>query len=118
MQPWSRRRFLGVAAAATLGMASGGCGIANRSRPVGPAAKEVAAAEARRRRPGAPVRELTLTATAATIDLAGRAVTAWTYNHTVPGPLLRVRVWGGAARPAGQPPARADQHPLARHRDP
>jgi len=92
MQQWSRRRFLTAAAAATLGGAGGGCGIASRSRPVGPAAKEVAAAEARRRRPGAPVREVTLTAAPATIDLAGRAVTAWAYNHTVPGPLLRVRV--------------------------
>ncbi len=92
MEPWSRRRFLAVAAATTLGVAGGGCGITGRSRPVGPAAKEVAAAEARRRRPGAPVREVTLTAAPATIDLAGRAVTAWAYNHTVPGPVLRVRV--------------------------
>jgi multicopper oxidase len=91
MQQWSRRRFLVAAAAATMGVAGGGCGIASRSRPVGPAAKEVAAAEARRRRPGAAVREVTLTATAATIDLAGRAVPAWAYNHTVPGPVLRVR---------------------------
>jgi multicopper oxidase len=92
MELWSRRRFLATAAAATLGVAGGGCGIASRSRPVGPAAREVAATEARRRRPGAPVRELTFTAAAATIDLAGRAVTAWAYNQTVPGPLLRVRV--------------------------
>jgi FtsP/CotA-like multicopper oxidase with cupredoxin domain len=92
MQRWSRRRFLGVAAAATMGVAGGGCGITGRSRPVGPAAKEVAAAEARRRRHGAPVREVALTAAATAIDLAGRAVTAWAYNHTVPGPLLRVRV--------------------------
>jgi FtsP/CotA-like multicopper oxidase with cupredoxin domain len=91
MQQWSRRRFLAAAAAATIGVAGGGCGIASRSRPVGPADKEVATAEARRRRPGAPVREVTLTAAAATIDLAGRAVPAWTYNHTVPGPLLRVQ---------------------------
>ena len=92
MQQWSRRRFLAAAATATLGVAGGGCGSASQSRPVGPAAREVAAAEARRRRPGAPVREVTLTAAPATIDLAGRAVTAWAYNHTVPGPLLRVRV--------------------------
>ncbi len=92
MQQWSRRRFLTAAAAATLGVAGGSCGITSRPRPVGPAAREVAAAEARRRRPGAPVREVTLTAAPATIDLAGRAVTAWAYNHTVPGPVLRVRV--------------------------
>jgi multicopper oxidase len=91
MQQWSRRRFLAAAAAATMGVTGGGCGIASRSRPVGPAAKQVAAAEARRRRPGAPVHEVTLTAAAATIDLAGRAVPAWAYNHTVPGPVLRVR---------------------------
>jgi FtsP/CotA-like multicopper oxidase with cupredoxin domain len=92
MELWSRRRFLATAAAATLGVAGGGCDIASRSRPVGPAAREVAATEARRRRPGAPVREITLTAAAATIDLAGRAVTAWAYNQSVPGPVVRVRV--------------------------
>jgi FtsP/CotA-like multicopper oxidase with cupredoxin domain len=91
MQQWSRRRFLTVAAAATMGMVGAGCDSTGRSRPIGPAAREVAAAEARRRRPGAPVHEVTLTAAPATIDLAGRAVTAWAYNHTVPGPLLRVR---------------------------
>jgi FtsP/CotA-like multicopper oxidase with cupredoxin domain len=91
MQPVSRRRFLAMAAAATLGLAGGGCSLVNRQRLVGPAAREVAAAEARRRRPGAPVREVTLTAAPATLDLAGRAVTAWAYNQTVPGPTVRVR---------------------------
>jgi FtsP/CotA-like multicopper oxidase with cupredoxin domain len=80
-----------VAAAATAGLAGGGCSLASRQRPVRPAGQEVAAAEARRRRPGAPVHEVTLAAAAATVDLAGRAVTAWAYNHTVPGPVLRVR---------------------------
>jgi hypothetical protein len=55
MQQWSRRRFLTVAAAATMGMVGAGCDSTGRSRPIGPAAREVAAAEARRRRPGAPV---------------------------------------------------------------
>ena len=85
MQQWSRRRFLAAAATATLGVAGGGCGITSRSRPVGPAAKEVAAAEARRRRPGAPVREVTLTAAATTLDLAGLPVSLVGRSLRVPG---------------------------------
>jgi hypothetical protein len=72
MGPWSRRRFLALAAAATMGAVGGGCGIMGRSRPVGPGDREVAAAEARRRRPGAPRREVTLTAAAATRALTRR----------------------------------------------
>jgi multicopper oxidase len=63
----------------------------NRSQPVRASSPAVAAAERSRRRPGARVHQLTLSAAAAGLDLAGRQVTAWAYNHTVPGPLLRVR---------------------------
>src|SRR6266496_4416829 len=45
----------------------------------------------RRRRPGAPVREVALTAAPVTVDLAGRAVITWAYNNAVPGPLVRLR---------------------------
>jgi multicopper oxidase len=92
MQPVSRRQFLAVAAAtATVGLAGGCSLIPTRSRPVRASSPAVAAAEARRRRPGAPVHQFTLTAAPVGLDLAGRQVTAWAYNHSVPGPLLRVR---------------------------
>ena len=89
MQPVSRRQFLAVAA--TVGLAGGCSLIPTRSQPVQASSLAVAAAETRRRRPGARVHQLTLTAATADLDLAGRQVTAWAYNHTVPGPLLRVR---------------------------
>jgi multicopper oxidase len=92
MQPASRRQFLAVAAfTATVGLAGGCSLIPTRSQAVRASSSAVAAAETRRRRPGARVHQLTLTAATADLDLAGRQVTAWAYNHTVPGPLLRVR---------------------------
>ncbi len=57
----------------------------------GPSSPAVAQAEARRHRPGARVHKVTLVAAPATLDLAGRQVTTWAYNHTVPGPTLRLR---------------------------
>src|SRR5215217_646450 len=91
MQPVSRRQFLAVAATTATGGLAGGCSlIPTRSQPVQASSPAVAAAEARRR-PGAPVHQVTLTAAQVGLDLAGRQVTAWAYNHTVPGPLLRVR---------------------------
>jgi multicopper oxidase len=91
MQPASRRQFLAVAAfTATVGLAGGCSLIPTRSQAVRASSSAVAAAETRRRRPGARVHQLTLTAATADLDLAGRQVTAWAYNHTVPGPLLRV----------------------------
>jgi FtsP/CotA-like multicopper oxidase with cupredoxin domain len=89
MQPLSRRQFL--ATAATVGLAGGCSLIPTRSQAVRPSSPAVAAAETRRRRPGARIYQLILTAATAGLDLAGRQVTAWAYNHTVPGPLLRVR---------------------------
>ncbi|MFI6640105.1 multicopper oxidase family protein [Streptomyces sp. NPDC050504] len=57
---------------------------------VDPAGPEVAAAEAKRGRPG-PVREVRLTATAATVDLgAGRTVKTWAYGDALPGKEVRV----------------------------
>jgi multicopper oxidase len=92
MQPASRRQFLAVAAfTATVGLAGGCSLIPTRSQAVRASSSAVAAAETRRRRPGARVHQLTLTAAPTRLDLAGRQVTAWAYNHTVPGPLLRVR---------------------------
>src|SRR6266508_587741 len=48
-----------------------------------------------RRRVGWPTvewsRRQALTAAPASVDLAGRTVTTWAYNDTVPGPLVRLR---------------------------
>ena len=92
--PLSRRRFLAAAATVTAaGLAGGACTSKpdSRARVVGPSSGVVGQAEARRRRPGAPVREVALTAAPVTVDLAGRAVITWAYNNAVPGPLVRLR---------------------------
>src|SRR6266542_4917516 len=90
--PRSRRQFL-AAATMTAGLVLGACTSrqTTHDRVVGPSASAVGQAEARRRRPGAPVREVSLTAAPVTIDLAGRTVTTWAYNGTVPGPIVRLR---------------------------
>ncbi len=89
----SRRQVLAAAATTAAGLTLDACtGKPDTSaRVVGPAAGAVGQAEARRRRPGAPVREVALTAAPVTIDLGGRSVTTWAYNNTVPGPLVRLR---------------------------
>lgn len=51
----------------------------------------VAAAERERRSEGAQVREVTLTAAPATVDLGDRTVETWAFNGTVPGPEIRLR---------------------------
>ena len=87
----SRRQFLAVAGAGAAGLAAGACTGRAKPRPVGPSAEAVAQAEARRRRPGAAVREVALVAGPATLDLAGTRVTTWAYGHGVPGPVVRLR---------------------------
>ncbi len=91
--PLSRRQLLAAATVTAAGLAVGACTSKQpgRAHVVGPSASAVGQAEARRRRPGAPVREVSLTAAPVTIDLAGRTVTTWAYNGTVPGPAVRLR---------------------------
>ena len=91
--PRSRRQFLVAATVTTAGLAVGACTSKQPSHPrvVGPSAGAVGQAEAYRRRPGAPIREVALTAAPVTIDLAGRMVTTWAYNGSVPGPVVRPR---------------------------
>jgi multicopper oxidase len=88
-----RRRFLAVATMTVAGLAVGACTGQrdSRARAIEPSATQVGQAEARRRRPGVPVREVTLTAAPVTVDLAGRTVTTWAYNGSVPGPVVRLR---------------------------
>jgi multicopper oxidase len=87
----SRRQVLAAAAVAAAGMAVGGCDRRPGRGRVGPSSAAVQATEARRRRAGAPVRQVALTAAPVTLELAGRPVTTWAYNGSVPGPLVRVR---------------------------
>src|SRR6266540_4167763 len=61
-----------------------------RPRFVGPGDDAVRIAEARRTRTG-PVREMTLTALAAPVDLGGRTVRTWSYGGRIPGEEIRVR---------------------------
>jgi FtsP/CotA-like multicopper oxidase with cupredoxin domain len=89
--PLSRRQVLATAAVAAAGIAAGGCDRRPGRGRVGPSSSAVQATEARRRRVGAPVREVALTAAPVTLELAGRPVTTWAYNGSVPGPLVRVR---------------------------
>lgn len=88
----SRRRFLAglgaVAGAGALAACSPGWQVA-ATRPVGQTDPLVAAAEAARRRPGAPVREFALTPRATTIDLGGPRVATWAYGDAATGPLIR-----------------------------
>lgn len=79
---------LGGAAAGGFALLRGGDGALS---PVGPSSAAVIAAERRRRLPGATVRELSLEAAPATVDLGGREVSTWAYNGMVPGPEVRVQ---------------------------
>ncbi len=58
---------------------------------IGPTDPVVGAAEQVRRPDDAAVRDVTLTAAPATIDLGDRTVETWAFNGTVPGPEIRLR---------------------------
>lgn len=89
MSDISRRRFLVLSGGAFAGAAFLGCTRA--SAPIGPDSAVVATFEGRRRKPGAAVRDFTLTAAPFTLDLAGQLAQTWAYNGSVPGPELRVK---------------------------
>jgi len=91
MMPLSRRQVLAATAVTTVGIAVGGCDRWPGRAHLGPSSPAVQATEARRRRAGAPVRQVALTAAPVTLELAGRPVPTWAYNGSVPGPLVRVR---------------------------
>lgn len=86
----SRRRVLAAAGGlAALGAVAACSSAPVPARAVCPNDPVVAAREAARRRPGAPLRDYTLTARPSTVDLGGLQVPPWAYNDTVPGPLIR-----------------------------
>lgn len=90
---YSRRRFLALAGAgsATVAMASCRGGSGPDASPVPSSGPEVRAAEEARRRPGATVRDVAITAAPLTIDLGGGLeVPTWAYGGSVPGSEIRI----------------------------
>jgi FtsP/CotA-like multicopper oxidase with cupredoxin domain len=88
----SRRRFLTLAGAGGAALALGGCGGPTPPRAlILPTDAAVRAAEDRRRRPGAPVHDVTIVAAPLTADLGGLTVDTFAYNGAIPGPEIRVR---------------------------
>lgn len=70
-----------------LALAASSCGAGTGPSALGPTQQATAPD------PGGVIRDFDLTARPATIELRpGLAVNAWTYNGTVPGPLIRARV--------------------------
>ncbi|THV42367.1 multicopper oxidase family protein [Glycomyces buryatensis] len=90
MRALTRRSVLRSGAVAIPFAALAACSEDQEPKPsfVGPDSERVAAAEAARN-PGA-VREITLNAVAAEVDLGGLIVPTWTYGGTVPGAPIRV----------------------------
>ncbi len=73
-----------------------GCGIpfgagGPEGSAVSPTAPAVRDAEAKRRRPGAVVRDFELAAAPLAFELAGRQITTWAYGSSVPGKEIRVK---------------------------
>ncbi|HEX2497671.1 MAG TPA: multicopper oxidase family protein [Actinomycetes bacterium] len=81
--------MLGAAAAIGAAALLPGCSSGGVPQPVLDPSR-IAAAEARRRRPGAPVREVALRAAPTTLDLGGPIVATWTYHGRIPGPPIRL----------------------------
>ena len=87
---FSRRQFLVLGAASVGSLVTAGCGRSG-GRLVEASSPAVIEAERRRRRPGAQVKDIKLTAAPTTLDLAGLTAATWAYNGAVPGPEIRVR---------------------------
>ena len=90
---YSRRRFLALAGAGSAGLALAGCSSGGKPKtsPVPPSGAEVVAAEEARRRAGAAVKDVTLTAAPTTFDLGGLDAATWAYGGAVPGAEIRVK---------------------------
>lgn len=90
---YSRRSFLALAGAGSAAVALAGCSTGgSKAKPVPAGGPEVQAAEEARRRPGAGVKELAITAAPLTIDLgSGISVPTWAYGGAVPGGEIRVK---------------------------
>ena len=89
----SRRRFLALASAGAAGLTLTSCsGSGRKASPVPPDGPEVMAAEEARRRAGATIRDLAITAAPLMLDLGkGVEVQTWGYGPTVPGSEVRIK---------------------------
>ena len=89
----SRRQFLALAGAGTAGLTLASCrGSDRRASPVPASGPEVEAAEEGRRRSGATMHDLAITAAPLTVDLgAGLRVPTWGYGPSVPGSEVRIK---------------------------
>ena len=88
----SRRHFLALAGAGSAGIAFASCtGSSTKTSPVAPSGPAVNAAEERRRRPGATVRDFAIAAAPLTADLGGLPVQTWAYGGAIPGGEIRVK---------------------------
>ena len=85
----SRRHLITGVGVLVLGALTG-CGGENSASPIAADSDPVRTAEDRRRRAGARIREVELTAGLTTVDLGGPLVATWAYGDTVPGRELRV----------------------------
>ncbi len=87
----TRRQFLTAAGGAYAGLVFAGCSRGSSATAVPPGGVEVDRAEAMRRRPGASVKKIDLTAAPLSVDLAGIMAATWAYNGVLPGPEVRLR---------------------------
>lgn len=80
-----------LAAGGVVWAARGGDAGSNTAQVIGPTAPQVREAEALRHVPGSQVRDVTLTAAPATVNLGERTVRTWAFNGRIPGPTIRIK---------------------------
>ncbi|MFF2554515.1 multicopper oxidase family protein [Nocardia sp. NPDC058058] len=88
--PTTRRRFLALGGGLVAAGALAACSSGSSRNPVQPGSDAVAAAERRRRAASATIRDFTLSAEPATVDLGGVQVRTWTYGGCLPGQEIRL----------------------------
>ena len=89
---YSRRQFLALAGAGSAAVALAGCSTGGKkASPVPVDGPEVMAAEEARKKPGAAVKDLAITAAPFTLDLGGLTSPTWAYGASVPGGEIRVK---------------------------
>jgi len=89
---YSRRRFLALAGAGSAAVALAGCNTGGKkASPVPADGPEVMAAEEARKRPGAGVKDVAITAGLFTTDLGGLTSPTWAYGSAVPGGEIRIK---------------------------
>lgn len=88
---YSRRRFLALAGAGSAAVALAGCRTGDKASPVPAGGAEVMAAEEARKRPGAGVKDVAITAAPFAVDLGGLTSPTWAYGSSVPGGEIRVK---------------------------